>query len=138
MAAWPSAWADRQSPHWATVQLASPGPFPPQPTPSGPGLRESGSRPPVDRPEPYTTDPISEPLLGLKQRQPPLVERPCGDGGGYLRCLTATPTPRPLDGGPEEYAYDDNPHLTTRPFCLQGLRRSTHPHGNSGRAVHTM
>lgn len=56
MAAWPSAWADRQSPHWATVQLASPGPFPPQPTPSGPGLRESGSRPPVDRPEPYSTE----------------------------------------------------------------------------------
>lgn len=56
MAAWPSAWADRQSPHWAAVQLASPGPFPPQPTPSGPGLRESGSRPPVDRPEPYTTE----------------------------------------------------------------------------------
>eukprot|EP00064_Thunnus_orientalis_P017166 superscaffoldBa00003571_g17246 len=55
VAAWPSAWADRQSPHWATVQLALPGPFPPQPTPSGPGLWESGSRPPVDRPEPYTT-----------------------------------------------------------------------------------
>ncbi|KAG7238548.1 hypothetical protein INR49_030821 [Caranx melampygus] len=59
-------------------------------------------------------------------------------GGGYLRCLTAPPAPRPLDGGPAESAADDNPHLTTRPFCLQGLRRSTHPHGNSGRAVHTI
>lgn len=67
MAAWPSAWADRQSPHWATVQLASPGPFPPQPTPSGPGLRESGSRPPVDRLEPCAT----ESHLGSKQRQHP-------------------------------------------------------------------
>jgi len=46
-------------------------------------------------------------------------------------------SPRPLEG-PAESAPDDNPHLTTRPFCLQGLRRSTYPHGNGGRAVHTM
>ena len=58
--------------------------------------------------------------------------------GGDFRSLAAPPAPRPLDGGPVESAADDNPHLTARPFCLQGLHRSTHPHGNSGRAVHTM
>lgn len=90
---------------------------------------------------PTLLSPNSEPLPGSKQWQHPLGERPCGDGGWGEWCLyylTAPPAPRPLDGGPAESAADDNPHLTTRPFCLQGLRRSTHPHGNSGRAVHTM
>lgn len=54
--------------------------------------------------------PISDPLQGSKQRQHPPGERP----------------------------RSENPHLTIRPICLQGLRRSTHPHGNSGRAIHTM
>lgn len=38
---WPSAWADRQSPHWAAVQLDLPSSIPPQLTPSGPGRGKS-------------------------------------------------------------------------------------------------
>lgn len=138
MAAWPSAWADRQSPYWATVQLASPGPFPPQPNPSGPGLRESGSRPPVDRPEPYITGAHLGATAEFETAAASTRQRAPAEMRGCLRCLTAPPAPRPLDGGPAESVADDNPHLATRPFCLQGLCRSTHPHGNSGMAVHTM
>lgn len=115
----------------------------PLPTPSGPGLRESGSRPPVDRPEPYTTYWFpSQSLCWVRNssniHQGERSRRDVCVWGGELHCLTAPPAPRPLDGGPAESAADDNPHLTTRPFCLQGLCRSTHPHGNSGRAIHTI
>lgn len=83
VATWPSAWADRQSPHWATVQLASPGPFPPQPTPSGPGLRESGSRPPVDRPEPYTTESHLRASADLETAAASTGERCPAEMGGW-------------------------------------------------------
>ncbi|CAL8286641.1 unnamed protein product [Lota lota] len=77
VAAWPSAWADRQSPHWAAVQLAWPLPTPAH-TPSGPGLRESVSRPPVDRPEPYITG--SHPGASTGAR--PLQNKGCAASSG--------------------------------------------------------
>lgn len=129
VAVWPSAWADRQSPHWAMVQLASPGPFPLKPTPSVPSLWESESWPPANTQKHRLISSV-----GFEQRQhPPGGRSPAGIGG-----VGASTALRPLDDGPKWSATDDNPHLAIRPFCLQGLCRSTHPHGNSGKAVHTM
>lgn len=126
--------------HRTGPQSSSPclAPSHPCPPPSGPGLWESDSRPPVDRPEPCTTESHSRASAGLGL----FTTRTASTSERVLQrwrcCSMASSWAQASGWGPVESAADDNPHLSTRPLCLQGLRRSTRPHGNSGRAVHTM
>lgn len=126
--------------HRAGPQSSSPllAPAPLEPTPSVPGLWESGSRPPTDRPEPCATERRVGFSVGFEAEATSPGETGPAGMMGCIHCIAASPAPRPLDGGPEWSADDDNPHLTIRPLCLRGLCRSTHPHGNSGKAVHTV
>lgn len=91
--------------------------------------------PRLDRQEPRTAEHRARNGSGGRHRGRVTLQRRVE---GHLRCLTAPPAPRLLDGGPAESAADDNPHLATGPRCLRGLCGSTHPHGNSGRASHSM
>lgn len=85
VAAWPSAWADRQSPHWATVQLALPGPFPPR---LAKAYGSQAADPQWTGRSPALLSPISKPPLGSKQQQHPLgretLQKWIGRGGAPL------------------------------------------------------
>lgn len=119
MAAWPSAWADRQSPHWAAVQLALPGSHPTPAHPIWPRqAQESGRLPPVVRAEPHMTR-VPSRSLSIRWERPP-AERPLSS---------------PLHGPLPESAVYDNPSSLAGRSAFRALHMSTHPHGNSGKTI---